>query len=426
MEVCGVFLEHNASLISLEVDGKALIDIACERSNIAVARMLTETQTKGPQPAQPSLLFSGPWGWLHRYRLFTRVADAFAKREELPFRFRTQTRHTVAIRTEMARNRSVLQDYKHEDNELFSLQMDEQIVLWFSTRPADLIPSSGRSVNSAIRLLIAAWDLDTHIEDTRRKLSAGFGLVADVCDIANQMVSLALLKKYDCVLFWTRQHGRFSDAQWDEEEADAIGNALAAFVDDGGVVVACFQTMVPKGRWASGNYLPFKIAEPSEYDGDSSSALESPAMAGLQKLKGRCRVVTGSLMSGKKATVMWTNGPPLWCERSVASGRVVFLNMYPPSRDADRADKSLWAPDQFNGARLMANAIRSGCGYDTGERDESSALDSSSNIAAMAIVDQRSYFVGEHDHPVVAVSNIDQYPDMQPSSKLTFANQVKF
>lgn len=212
------------------------------------------------------------------------------------------SRYSLAIRGEMSHSRSVLQDYRHEDNELFSLLMDEQIVHWFGSRPADLVPSTGRSQHSSIRVLIAALDIETHIEDTRRKLSSGFGLVVDTCDISTQVVSLALLKKYDCVLFWTRVHGHLADASLDVD-MDVIGDAFASFIDDGGVVVACYQTVTPAGRWASSSVLPFTITSHTVFTADSSSSLESPALVGVRALGGPCRVMAGTVLAGKKSTV---------------------------------------------------------------------------------------------------------------------------
>src|SRR5262249_32298514 len=149
-------------------------------------------------------------------------------------------------------------------------------------------------------------------------------------DVLFSTPTLAQLENYDAVLVW----GDFGFA-----DANALGDNLAQFVDDGhGVVVATFTNTfyVPLGgRWASDGY---DAIEPSDVTvglpltlGDVAQP-GHPIMAGVTNFSGGDASwhSIGGLTPGTSLIASWSDGLPLVAEKSNLD---VGLNFFPVSSD---------------------------------------------------------------------------------------------
>jgi hypothetical protein len=132
----------------------------------------------------------------------------------------------------------------------------------------------------------------------------------------------------------------------------AYGNALADFVDSGGVVVQfAYDNWYdggalngPTGRFASGGYEPFIPGEnPNALLALGSFDAASPLMQGVSELSAVDNTEP-TLAPGAALVASWANGVPLVAQK----GRVVSVSAYP-------GDEDFWS-GQFG--RLAANAVR--------------------------------------------------------------------
>jgi uncharacterized repeat protein (TIGR01451 family) len=144
-------------------------------------------------------------------------------------------------------------------------------------------------------------------------------------------------------------------------DANALGNVLADYVDAGGIVVfATFAFQNLQGRIATAEYLP--VSTGGQSGGFSLSLVPDlpshPILAGVNSFNGGSSSFHNSLVLNPGATLVahWDNGEPLVVTKSSGNGEVVALNFYPPSSQA-RSD--FWDATT-DGALLMANALRFG------------------------------------------------------------------
>ena len=208
-------------------------------------------------------------------------------------------------------------------------------------------------------LLLAAED-PAWVADVKAKLvgtSLLTGLEVDVIDVraADSTPTLPTLLGYDAVLTW---------ADFDYGAPDALGDVLADYVDLGhGVVQAVFSfdstmpTTTLGGRWRAQGYGPFNFS-PTSFDSLTLVA----DLPQHEILGGVASVATsngffqmGVVVAGCAEVVAhWSNGEPLvaWCPGQ-QGGRVVAMNMYPPSSDVFPL---AWLAGT-DGGRLMANAL---------------------------------------------------------------------
>lgn len=210
---------------------------------------------------------------------------------------------------------------------------------------------------SAQKVLLLAADMPELTEDVRAKL-AGTGLLTtvDVIDVSVSTPTLATLLNYDVILTW-------SDEAYGDDSA--LGDVLADYVDQGhGVVQAAFSlfptdSLSLAGRWHALGYEPFSFGDIA---GDSGLTLVPvlplhAILVGVLSFDGGTSSLhhTGlTLASSAELVAQWSNGQPMVVTRTGPhGGRIVGLNLYPPSSDA-RAD--LWNA-ATDGARLMANAL---------------------------------------------------------------------
>jgi hypothetical protein len=195
--------------------------------------------------------------------------------------------------------------------------------------------------------------------DVRRKLR-GLGVFSrvDTIDVSTAAVpSLATLLQYDAVLTW-------SAASYGDPVA--LGNVLADYVDaNRGVVQAVFSYdagagLHLDGRWSAEGYRPLTEGVGSAPPFAPLTLLPvqpaNPMLSGVGSFSGGTSSYHNAAALDGATTLVasWSDGQPLAAFGiKPAGGRVVALNMFPPSSDA-AAD--LWDATT-DGARLLANAL---------------------------------------------------------------------
>lgn len=199
----------------------------------------------------------------------------------------------------------------------------------------------------------AAW-----MQDVRCKLQdlQLFSRV-DTLNVGTTTPALTTLVDYDAVLTWSN---------YSFNNPTALGNVLADYVDqDGGVVQSAFSldavdsTRAIAGRWAGGGYRPLTEG-PITVAANQTLVPEAPGheiLSGVASFDGGIRSFHSSPVALDAATTLvasWSDGQPLAAAGAgPVAGRVVGLNLYPPSSDA-RFD--FWDTNT-DGARLIANAL---------------------------------------------------------------------
>ncbi len=190
------------------------------------------------------------------------------------------------------------------------------------------------------------------LEDVQSKLE-GTGLFTqvDVHDVRSYTPTLAELQQYSAVLVFSNY--TFSNNT-------ALGDVLADYADaGGGVVVATFSFNIGNlgGRIVSGGYLPF--TQNAKSSGTPLTLIPDvpahPILAGVSSFDGGSDSFheTISLTAGAFQVAHWSNDVPLVATKQPTSGKIVGLNFYPPSSDAN---PTLWTAST-DGARLMGNAL---------------------------------------------------------------------
>jgi hypothetical protein len=182
----------------------------------------------------------------------------------------------------------------------------------------------------------------------------------DVYDESAGLPTLAQLQAYDAVLFFSEDFivGNVG-----------LGNTLADYVDSGGGIVqmtfsfsSTSGTPAIGGRWQSGGYSvwqPGQQNQPGDLTLGTIHDPGNPIMAGVASFNGGTKSyynTVPSLNPGAVAIADWSNGAPLIAANTTGfSGRVVGLNFYPVSSDANSA-LGLWDAST-DGGLLMANAL---------------------------------------------------------------------
>lgn len=158
---------------------------------------------------------------------------------------------------------------------------------------------------------------------------------------------LADLRGYDVVVVWTNR--LIADA-----DANALGDALAAYVDQGGAVVELvFGQVSPnndiQGRWRRERYAAcaagtrdgvFTAGELGE-----RHLPNHPILAGVERLSvGRNRTGDAQLLPGAERVASYDDGQLLLATREDQPGRVAWLGFYPGDPAQLSGDwERLWA-----------------------------------------------------------------------------------
>jgi len=166
--------------------------------------------------------------------------------------------------------------------------------------------------------------------------------------------TLVELQQYDAVFV-------YSDTSFND--AAALGDVLADYMDaGGGVVIATFSFWTPGGlgiggRISTEGYLPF--TQDSQDSGTPLTLVADlpshPILNGVSSFSGGTSSYHNTIDLASDATLIahWSNGYPLVGTKESAAGRIVGLNLYPPSSDV-RGD--FW-DSATDGALLMANSL---------------------------------------------------------------------
>jgi hypothetical protein len=158
----------------------------------------------------------------------------------------------------------------------------------------------------------------------------------DVFEISGATPDEEDLEGYDVV---------FTYAELPYQDPDAVGDLLADFVDDGGgVVVAAYAFSAPHalgGRFVADDYSPLTMNGSDSGLAGPMALVRLPYVSGVhESLLGVIRFYggPGSFHSAGVAPTRdaeliaeWENGEPLVAVKEVGAGRVVALNVFPPS-----------------------------------------------------------------------------------------------
>ncbi len=170
------------------------------------------------------------------------------------------------------------------------------------------------------KVLIIYADVHTYPDALRRAIrsQAGIGQV-DVFDGQSGTPTWSQLKFYDIVVPFS--NNSFANAA-------ALGDALADYIDLGGIVVELnfdwSGSVYIAGRFQTDGYAPFNLGS-SHFSADTlgSYVAASPLMAGVTELNAYYRMVL-TLSTGAVQVATWSDGQPLMAYK----GRVVGINAY--------------------------------------------------------------------------------------------------
>jgi uncharacterized repeat protein (TIGR02543 family) len=239
---------------------------------------------------------------------------------------------------------------------------------WYKEASCDNIWHSNIDLISANATLYAKWNdtapktavlcTDSMGEDIKAKLdSTGlFSQVDVISSLDEETPTLSELKQYNSVLV-------FENSNYIKNPVD-FGNILADYVDyGGGVVLAAFtfvnadQSIGITGRISTEDYLIFthEAYLSSSHLTLIADSASDPILNGVNYFDGgtnsfHCNV---SLSSGADLIAHWSDDEPLAAKKQFTEGRMVGLNIYPPSSDV-RVD--FW-DSSSDGALLMANSL---------------------------------------------------------------------
>lgn len=209
-------------------------------------------------------------------------------------------------------------------------------------------------------VLICGANNDNFLGDIQQKLQGTGQFVAvDILDVSDVTPTLEELQAFDSVLV----HGNFR-----YQNAMALGNVMANYVDSGGGVVCMmfevglddsYGTMMMQGRWSSEEY--YAIPRGSHENGPRANLGTvhdpgHPIMQGVLSFDGGSssfRPSTYNITLGSVRVADWSDGRPLVVTKTIGSARRVDLAFYPVSSDVL---SNSW-DSSTDGTLLMANAL---------------------------------------------------------------------
>lgn len=224
-------------------------------------------------------------------------------------------------------------------------------------------PTNSSEVLREGRIALLGGDDDDSIRNVQDYLMAtGSFPSVDAINVSRTTPSDFELNQYEAVLVW-------ADSGF--QDADTLGDRLAAYVDrGGGVVVAAVSFDVPDqfdpdtlgGRFFTGNY--YVIQPDSDNVSNDRRVMGNvqnpnhPVMLGVTKIDGgpsSLHSPTSNLTSGGQTLASWDSGSVLVAAKSMGQANRVDINLFPPS---SLLDPDLWPFTQDNDVpRLMTNAL---------------------------------------------------------------------
>ena len=238
-------------------------------------------------------------------------------------------------------------------NRLWAAMLVVLLLIGGALHPAQAAPNAKVALLHAEDSFYAAYAADVKT----KLMGTGRFAQVDLIDVSsgNPNPTLTQLQAYDAVLTWSD----FSYA-----DAASLGGVLADYADSGKrVVVAVFASdptnYSPKGRLASGGYLPFIAAPGGNTFGTQQSLVadiaNDPLLAGVNSFNGGSASVRQEigLATGAVQVAHWTDNLPLVAHKEMGSASIVGLNFFPPSSSVQN---NLWDAST-DGAALLANAL---------------------------------------------------------------------
>jgi hypothetical protein len=269
-------------------------------------------------------------------------------------------KHTQVVNGQSGRGQSPLNQHFG----LWGAEVKSVVVYW----PSGLAQAVKTGANQFItiqeglvtdgrpKVLLLAADTEIWVKEVQRKLieSGEFGLV-DIIPAGSETPTTADLQNYDAVLAWS-DFG-FADAA-------LLGDNLAAYADNGGVVVTAvfalsfsplqgdfatnYQLIIPGGGTTGTNLTLGTINLP-----------DHPLMNNVFSFDGGTSSYHGtstSLTSGSFVVAEWSDATPLIVGKEnigPANVKRVDINFFPPSTDS-RSD--FWVAGT-SGVKIMTNAL---------------------------------------------------------------------
>jgi hypothetical protein len=178
----------------------------------------------------------------------------------------------------------------------------------------------------ALKILIAEEQCDsTQATTLQSEILAQPGVAAvDFADVDTATPSDAQLDAYDVVFFM----GNCSPS-----DSTTIGNNLADYEDQGGVVVAATfdwqGTAYVAGRWVSGDYSPYQVGAGADFGSNTLGTHDAsnPLLAGVSSLNG-FYVDAVSLTPGATEIARWSGGDSAVAVKGQAVGINAYLGDY--------------------------------------------------------------------------------------------------
>jgi VCBS repeat-containing protein len=256
------------------------------------------------------------------------------------------------------------------------------------------------SSSSGTKVLLVAADNATWVADVYSKLlETGLFAQIDIFNANAGTPTLAQLQQYDSVLTWSNIC---------YQNNVSLGNNLADYADGGGGVVVATFSLYPtnscvgiSGRLSSGGYLPFTQQNYAYCCYGEKTLIKDdalhPILSNVNSFNGGfgSYITNTSLTSGASLLAHWNTGEPLVAVKPTSNGRVVGLNLFPPSNTVFSHG---WKSDT-DGARLMGNSL-----VWAANQNDCNSFKITSLTANNAVAIEHNFITGD-DRGGIAVSN---------------------
>jgi hypothetical protein len=174
--------------------------------------------------------------------------------------------------------------------------------------------SNASASPGSYRVLVAYTDGDVEPVTLEGMLRAQPGVAkVDAVDVTNSVPDQATFNSYDLVITQ-------NDSDTHADALTALGDALANFVDQGGVVVTDSyadegptSSYSPTGRWTADNYYPFTDAPNTNADPRTLGTFDatSPLMQGVTALSSPAWNTSPEPTTGTTVVAHWNDGANL-------------------------------------------------------------------------------------------------------------------
>ncbi len=183
------------------------------------------------------------------------------------------------------------------------------------------------------QLLMLAQDGTSNVDNFSNALREAPDFDWTITNQGGQLgqASIEAMRDFDAVMVW-------SNNGLDDEQARIAGDALAAYVDEGGCVIeAVFSQFSAgfdiEGRWRAENYALVAATGDDVYSGGTMGQIleaDHPIMDGITAVgTNNFRTGNTNVLPGAQLIASYTDGQILVATREDKPGRVVWLGFYP-------------------------------------------------------------------------------------------------